>query len=324
MAFPVPVPDSEAVPRPAGSAGQRGASGAGRADPDSGAILGSRPISESDQANVRDWRGGAGGHRMGGLDGRRRGHHSQGSGIGRDRLFGAYRLVTTHAAGDGRNRLFPPGALRELPRGGRWHFEAGSGPHAGLHPQGRGVDDSTFQAAGGNASGQSDAPDSAQRCAVECTGVFPAETQSQQCQRTRKCSRFRGCRSVGVPGEPVRVLPYGEWLRDEAGSAAQRIGSTPQPQLGGRTFCQAGGAFPGYHHAALFAFAERYGESDQLPVLAAGDWRQPVASQNASAEWIPSDCSTVAIFLSAILWIWETRLSFTPIISPISLDRKST
>ena len=40
--------------------------------------------------------------------------------------------------------------------------------------------------------------------------------------------------------------------------------------------------------------------------------------QNASAEWIPSDSRATAIFLRAVLWIWEMRLSLTPSMSPIS------
>ena len=61
MVFSVPVPDFEDVSRPAGSGGQRGAPGTGRADSDSGAVSGSRPPGESHPADVRHRRSCAGG-----------------------------------------------------------------------------------------------------------------------------------------------------------------------------------------------------------------------------------------------------------------------
>ncbi len=34
-------------------------------------------------------------------------------------------------------------------------------------------------------------------------------------------------------------------------------------------------------------------------------------------RWIPADCSAIAIFSSAVLWIWDTRLSLIPSSPPI-------
>lgn len=61
-------------------------------------------------------------------------------------------------------------------------------------------------------------------------------------------------------------------------------------------------------------------EGERTPRLR---WSGLVQGYSAAGDWIPSDCNTTAIFFSAVLWICETRLSFTPSISPISRMVKS-
>ena len=127
----------------------------------------------------------------------------------------------------------------ELPRHRRPRHGGGPGPDQGLDPQGRGVDDSAFQAALGDASGHVDAADPTDRCAVEFAGGVPAEAECKERHGAGECAGVRGAGRAGVPGEPLRRVPPGERSRHEGGSAAQRTLQAAEPQLGGGPFRQS-------------------------------------------------------------------------------------
>ncbi len=168
--------------------------------------------------------------------------------------FRQERCVTCHAVGDGSSKLGPDLTQASIHKDAAWMIQHFKRP-AAMRP------------------GSAMPPIQLSDAQLNSLAAFLLKRHPLTPVPCGNAPDFATSRSAGLPGEAMRRMPHGQRQRDEDRTAPERTGATPQPQLGGRTFCESGRAFARFDDAALCALAERYGESDRLFVFAAGNQR---------------------------------------------------